>query len=172
MSQEFERYPALASWIERLGNTAGLALGEWMVFVGSLNHALSEARQEGARGGEPVALGAYRSEFLRWRYWCRDWSESAFLAGEPMTKEEVSDNTSQLYSDLCRLGIHLDTWAHEALASPAEPSGWRPVESDVVARLTHALAVAEKYDTSADVRHDDLRALLDALPPTSEGGGA
>lgn len=55
-------------------------------------------------------------------------------------------------------------------ASPAEPSGWRTVEGDVVARLTHALAVAEKYDTSADVRHDDLRALLDALPPTSEGG--
>lgn len=67
-------------------------------------------------------------------------------------------------------GVEVD--AHPLYASPAEPSGWRPIESDVVARLTHALAVAEKYDTSADVRHDDLRALLDALPPTSEGGGA
>jgi hypothetical protein len=39
--QPFERHPALASWIERLGNTdIGLSLGEWMVFVGALNTAL------------------------------------------------------------------------------------------------------------------------------------
>jgi hypothetical protein len=39
--QPFERHPALASWIERLGNTgAGLSLGEWMIFVGALNHAI------------------------------------------------------------------------------------------------------------------------------------
>ncbi len=43
-AQPFERYPALASWIERLGNTPGvLPLGDWMVFVGALNNALTRA---------------------------------------------------------------------------------------------------------------------------------
>jgi hypothetical protein len=47
---EFERYPALASWIERLGNTdMNLPLGEWCVFVGALNHALQAARSEAER---------------------------------------------------------------------------------------------------------------------------
>lgn len=47
--QPFERHPALASWIERLANSqSGLSLGEWMIFLGSLNHALNAARAEGA----------------------------------------------------------------------------------------------------------------------------
>lgn len=47
--QPFERHPALASWIERLGNTPGLmSLGDWTVFIGALNQALNAARAEGA----------------------------------------------------------------------------------------------------------------------------
>ena len=39
--QPFEQYPALASWIERMGNTgSSLSLGDWMVFIGALNEAL------------------------------------------------------------------------------------------------------------------------------------
>jgi hypothetical protein len=46
--QPFERYLALASWIERLGHTTGLSLGEWMSFLGALNAALGsvEARAD------------------------------------------------------------------------------------------------------------------------------
>lgn len=42
--QPFEQYPALASWIERMGNTgSSLSLGDWMVFIGALNSALITA---------------------------------------------------------------------------------------------------------------------------------
>lgn len=50
--QPFERYPALASWIERLANTdIGMSLGDWMVFVGALNNAIltAEGRAEGQK---------------------------------------------------------------------------------------------------------------------------
>ena len=44
---EFERYPALASWIERMGASgSALPLGEWMTFLGALNLALTAARAE------------------------------------------------------------------------------------------------------------------------------
>ena len=42
--QEFEKHPALASWIERMASAGtSLSLGEWMTFVGSLNQALLAA---------------------------------------------------------------------------------------------------------------------------------
>lgn len=45
--QHFERHPALASWIARLAiSQSDLSLGEWMVFLGSLNEALDAARAE------------------------------------------------------------------------------------------------------------------------------
>jgi hypothetical protein len=45
--QAFERYPALASWIERMANTGtSLSLGEWMIFLGALNHALTTAERQ------------------------------------------------------------------------------------------------------------------------------
>lgn len=48
-AQPFERYHSLASWIERLANTqTALSLGDWMIFIGALNHALTTAE----RGGE------------------------------------------------------------------------------------------------------------------------
>lgn len=53
IKEPFERHPALASWIERLGNTQmELPLGDWMVFIGALNLALSasEARAQKAEG--------------------------------------------------------------------------------------------------------------------------
>lgn len=62
--QTFENYPALASWIERLGNTPCLPLGDWMVFIGALNHALDAARAEGQPSG-PDGL-AERDEMLSW----------------------------------------------------------------------------------------------------------
>lgn len=108
MSQEFERYPALASWIERLGNTSGLALGEWMVFVGSLNHALSEARQEGARGGEPVA-----------------WRHAMQLSGRSGKTAWFLTNSPDEAQLLREEGVDVQP----LYASPAEPSGWRPIES-------------------------------------------
>ena len=44
--EEFERHPALASWIERMGNSAmGLSLGEWMIFLGALNRAFAAERE-------------------------------------------------------------------------------------------------------------------------------
>ena len=46
---EFERYPALASWMLRLGNTPGLmSLGDWMVFCGAVNVALKQAAKAGS----------------------------------------------------------------------------------------------------------------------------
>lgn len=45
-AQPFERYPALASWIERLANSkTDLSLGEWGVFVGALNQAIVAAER-------------------------------------------------------------------------------------------------------------------------------
>ena len=59
--QPFERYPALASWIERLGNTPGvLPLGDWMVFVGALNNALTRAE-----GPAPVSAPLDREGVAR-----------------------------------------------------------------------------------------------------------
>ena len=60
-AQPFERYPALASWIERLGNTPGvLPLGDWMVFVGALNNALTRAE-----GPAPVSAPLDREGVAR-----------------------------------------------------------------------------------------------------------
>lgn len=43
-SQAFERYPALAGWIERLASTGmSLSLGEWAHFLAALNEALERA---------------------------------------------------------------------------------------------------------------------------------
>lgn len=44
--QPFERYPALASWIERLASSRmDLSLGDWSVFVGALNQAIVAAER-------------------------------------------------------------------------------------------------------------------------------
>jgi len=46
MTEPFERYPALATWIERLANTpTSLTLGDWMVFIGALNQAIIAAER-------------------------------------------------------------------------------------------------------------------------------
>lgn len=48
--EEFERHPALASWIERMANSAtSLSLGEWMIFLDALNRALASERERADR---------------------------------------------------------------------------------------------------------------------------
>jgi hypothetical protein len=167
MSQEFERYPALASWIERLGSASGLALGEWMVFVGSLNHALSEARQEGARGGEPVA----------WRL------------EEELTGTSFYDYKPDAEIDHKRFGGVLTP----LYASPAEPSGWRPIKDTdgefpllvgrepdkylygPVAAFKDVTGVWRIHGSEGGMSRLQFEPTLVQdlpLPPTSEGGGA
>jgi hypothetical protein len=72
--QPFERYPALASWIERLGNTKmDLGLGEWMVFVGAINAALqsSEARIKELEGERDDLMKIERLAFEA-SQWAKD----------------------------------------------------------------------------------------------------
>jgi hypothetical protein len=57
-------------------------------------------------------------EFRYWHEVIRDWSGSAFLSGEPVEDELALK--SALYSDLCRLGNHLDAWADEASSRKTE----------------------------------------------------
>ena len=45
---EFERYPPLATWMERLANSTieGMSLGEWSRFCDAVNSALTSASNE------------------------------------------------------------------------------------------------------------------------------
>lgn len=67
-AQPFERHPVLASWIERLANSqTGLSLGEWMIFLGSLNAALDAARQDSSAEraeGRPSPEGEGSDDFF------------------------------------------------------------------------------------------------------------
>lgn len=46
---EFERYPELARWVERLAHASieGMSLSEWCRFTAAIDAALIEAQQNG-----------------------------------------------------------------------------------------------------------------------------
>ena len=67
----------------------------------------SEGRAPSPEGWDP-------EEFDRWYAKVREWSGSAFLAGEPMSAPDQLDHKGQLYSDLCDLGNYLMSWADQA----------------------------------------------------------
>lgn len=155
-----------------------------------LNRLLDAARQEGARGGEPVALREADVAYLV-RLVERDLPRSH--AGEGTLDRRDREAAEQRAATI-KLALY---------ASPAEPSGWRPMESAprdrtyILARVAprdgddrwgylsgrcfvirHEERTPSGYDLGwsvfpgfGGVSDDRFEGWL-PLPPTSEGGGA
>jgi hypothetical protein len=79
------------------------------------------------------------AEFDEWYRWAREWSGSAFLAGEPMSATMALDHKSQLYSDLCRLGSTFMAWRDQA----TEDGSHTPPASDGEVTLSAAQGTTE-----------------------------
>lgn len=127
--QPFERYPALASWIERLANTSmNLSLGDWMVFVGALNMTierieaeLGEARKErdeaaSARDGHYELSRHWNREYHRYRK-ARTQAEAQRDAALAVA-EDVASDLRVLSNDMANDGV-AEKW-------------WRPVYDEAV----------------------------------------
>lgn len=121
---------------------------------GRINLIIDAARQEGARGGEPVA----------WRL------------EEELTGTSFYDYKPDAEIDHKRFGGVLTP----LYASPAEPSGWRPIErlkSWQGGMETEGPNAGEFTASMVFANHADCVSFIQfcasfPLPPTSEGGGA
>lgn len=96
--------------------------------------------------------------------WMRQWSGSAFVAGETLPPDAMSEDEckAELYSGLCKLGNHMD-WLADKLtalrdaatsAPPTIPEGWQlvpvqPTKAMAFAGI-NAVSRGQKYDNPSD----------------------
>jgi len=115
----FERFPALASWIERLANASmDLSLGDWMVFIGALNAALqsSEAAHAQALALLRTVPSGVSAEVDAWR---RE-ATLAALSEKPDLEESSRSHPSGEASAGAEVFAGLDAETSAA---------WRPIET-------------------------------------------
>jgi len=117
--------------------------------------------------------------------WMRQWSGSAFVAGETLPPDAMSEDEckAELYSGLCKLGNHMD-WLADKLSAlrdaatvytpPAVPEGWNLVPEEPTTAMILAYNVAGVPGGASGLRWnegpprnlsvDGYRAMLAAAP--------